>query len=507
MDSHILTSSSAPLQPNWQRYASITNPTLVHKRSTINSIKFRSIKYHSCYRLHQQQQKNKLLVTKASTEKAKSGVVPVEVADEKKGTIAGAVALIIGTSIGSGILALPQKASPAGLVPSSVSILVCWAFLLIEALLLVEINVGLRRKKEQKEEEKASELEVISLRTMAQETLGDWGGTLATVTYVFLGYTSMVAYSSKSGEILFHLIKLPAPISGFLFTLLFTMLISIGGTRATDQVNQLLTVFMIGLLVVIEVLAVAFGGWLGLGGSGDWGKVPASLPVIIFSLVYHDLTPVLCAYLGSDLARVRISVFLGSLVPLIALLVWDAIALALSASTDQIVDPVELLTSVRWSGVSYMVEAFSLLAIGTSLIGTLLGFSEFFKEQLAKISWNSASTPMLQRRNMLSGVKKWWGKHTIGFTAMTMVIAPTLFVSSTVPDAFSAATDIAGGYCMTMLYGVLPPAMAWAMHNREQEKSERKALTKARPLLIGVGLFACGIVAEQILQDILILYS
>lgn len=32
---------------------------------------------------------------------------------EKKGTIAGAVALIIGTSIGSGILALPKKASPA----------------------------------------------------------------------------------------------------------------------------------------------------------------------------------------------------------------------------------------------------------------------------------------------------------------------------------------------------------------------------------------------------------
>lgn len=33
--------------------------------------------------------------------------------DKKKGTVAGAVALIIGTSIGSGILALPQKTSPA----------------------------------------------------------------------------------------------------------------------------------------------------------------------------------------------------------------------------------------------------------------------------------------------------------------------------------------------------------------------------------------------------------
>lgn len=55
------------------------------------------------------------------------------------------------------------------------------------------------------------------------------------------------------------------------------------------------------------------------------------------------LFAVLCAYLGGDLTRLRISVFLGSLVPLLALLVWDAIALGLSAHADQVVDPVELL--------------------------------------------------------------------------------------------------------------------------------------------------------------------
>lgn len=83
---------------------------------------------------------------------------------------------------------------------------------------------------------------------MAQETLGDFGGTLATLTYVFLGYTSIVAYSSKSGEILFHLINLPAPVSGFIFTSILTMLIYLGGTRATDQVNQLLTLSMTGII-------------------------------------------------------------------------------------------------------------------------------------------------------------------------------------------------------------------------------------------------------------------
>lgn len=122
--------------------------------------------------------------------------------------------------------------------------IVCWVFLLIEALLLVEINVVLMRKKGKKEED--NELEVISIRTMAQETLGDWGGTLATIAYVFLAYSSMVAYSSKSGEILFKLMNLPAPVAGCLFTALFTMLVSVGGTRATDQVNQYLTASMIG---------------------------------------------------------------------------------------------------------------------------------------------------------------------------------------------------------------------------------------------------------------------
>lgn len=132
-----------------------------------------------------------------------------------------------------------------GLIPSTISITVCWAFLLIEALLLVEVNVGLLNKKKKSLEE--NELEVISIRTMAQESLGEWGGSLATATYVFLGYTSMIAYSSKSGEILYHLLNIPESASAFLFTAVFSTLITVGGTRTTDQVNQWLTISMIGI--------------------------------------------------------------------------------------------------------------------------------------------------------------------------------------------------------------------------------------------------------------------
>ncbi|KAK6144793.1 hypothetical protein DH2020_021613 [Rehmannia glutinosa] len=432
----------------------------------------------------------------------------------KKGSIGGAVALIIGTSIGSGILALPKKTSPAGLLPSSISMTTCWAFLLIEALLLVEINVGLRKKKKKtiKVEDNDALEEVISIRTMAEETLGEWGGALASVIYVFLGYTSVIAYCSKSGEILHRLTEFPESISGVFFAFFFTVLISIGGTRATDQVNQWLTVSMIGLLIAIEVLAVVFGGWSGFEGSGgDWGKVPATLPVMIFALVYHDLAPVLCAYLDGDLSRIRASVFLGSVVPLLALLIWEAIALGLSNQADQVSDPVELLLKlvtlpycVRWGGVPFMVETFSLLAAGTSLIGTLLSFSEFFKEQLNNLSLDIPSAQLLKKSNSSYYISNWWEKNKANVTATAMVVAPSLLVSTTVPDAFSAATDIAGGYCMTMLYGVLPPAMAWAMMKKKkkgQENDQSAAISKAGAALVGVGLFACGIVVEQILQD------
>lgn len=129
-----------------------------------------------------------------------------------------------------------------------------------------------------------------------------------------------------------------------------------------------------------------------------------------------------------------------------------------------------------------MVEAFSLLAIGTSLIGTVLGFSEFFKEQLTNYELQSPSVQILlvmevallridiifvffkssnseitaipsidfsllslflKEPKEVFGVRKWWDRKKISFASVAMVVAPSILVSTTVPDAFSAATDIA----------------------------------------------------------------
>lgn len=46
------------------------------------------------------------------------------------------------------------------------------------------------------------------------------------------------------------------------------------------------------------------------------------------------IVAVICAYLGGDLVRIRLSILVGSIVPLLSLLVWDDITLSISTDLD-----------------------------------------------------------------------------------------------------------------------------------------------------------------------------
>lgn len=71
---------------------------------------------------------------------------------------------------------------------------------------------------------------------------------------------------------------------------------------------------------------------------------------------------------------------------------------------------------------------------------------------------------------------------------------------------------------MMVLYGILPPAMAWARSSKIDDKDEDKdeqvdglregMSSHAVPVvLVGVAIFSCAVVVEQILQDLTCLTS
>lgn len=86
------------------------------------------------------------------------------------GSLAGAIALITGSTVGAGMLALPAVTAPAGLVPTAASLCGCWVLLTLEALLIAEVNIAVH---EERGEADASS--IITLRQMAESTLGSPG--------------------------------------------------------------------------------------------------------------------------------------------------------------------------------------------------------------------------------------------------------------------------------------------------------------------------------------------
>ncbi|CAI5482515.1 unnamed protein product [Closterium sp. Yama58-4] len=364
------------------------------------------------------------------------------------GTILGAVTLIIGSSVGAGVLALPSETAPAGFFPSSMVLIGCWAFLVLEALLLAEVNVSLLKERSDKsntanasgaEAERGSD--VLSYRTMAEATLGPLGGTIATAAYLFLSFTLMVAYFAKGGEVMSLGTDLPRWVGASGFATVLGGLIYCGNTRTADLVNRALTAALLGIFAALVCGGSTLADWDQLG-FADWSDMSSTLPVIFLALVFHDLVPVLCAYLDADLRKIRTALLIGSSVPLAMFLTWDAIVLSISptsiaaagaagaaAGTNAGDLASSVLSSVTAVGSSFAnlassfptslatalsapafpalafpaqdpfqlfmhqatplqsaaVLAFSFLAVATSFLGSSLALSEFYMEQIGNL--------------------------------------------------------------------------------------------------------------------------
>lgn len=376
------------------------------------------------------------------------------------GTVMGAVALITGTTIGAGILALPAAVAPAGFWPSSTVLIAAWTLLLGEALLIAEVNVAIteERKEYRREHGRPATQLTVGLAEMAGRTIGSEGQAAVTLGYLGTSGTLMVAYLAKSGEIFGQASALSPEAGAALFASVMGLMLYYGGTKAADVVNQFLTVALLALFAGIAVAGGGQADWSALS-YGDWGQASSTVPVIFLALVYHDLIPVLCSYLGGDLKDIRKSIILGSLPSLVMFLAWNGIAL--SVVSDDVtggIDPLRLLIESAGPSLSLAVQGFSAAAICTSFIGTALALSDFAETQLS-----TAVDKVGENVEIPRYIYKWWNKDGVRATALFLCLVPPCAIACNNPDIFLGAANFAGAYGMTTLYGIMPPIMAWNM--------------------------------------------
>tara|TARA_B110001452_G_scaffold226443_1_gene200835 strand:- start:297 stop:848 length:552 start_codon:yes stop_codon:yes gene_type:complete len=110
--------------------------------------------------------------------------------DDAKGTLLGATALVAGTTVGAGVLALPAKTLAAGFLPSSGMLFASWVYMAASGLLIAEVNVNTLCSLER---------DAVSITSMAAETIGEVGSNVCGVAYVFIHYALLVACALLPG--------------------------------------------------------------------------------------------------------------------------------------------------------------------------------------------------------------------------------------------------------------------------------------------------------------------
>lgn len=196
------------------------------------------------------------------------------------GSVWGASALVAGTAVGAGILAIPAVTADAGFAASSVALTGCCLFSILTGFLVAEVTINT-----------LCELgggRGVSIGSMAKRTLGDNGSIAVSLCYAFLHYTLLVAYIAKGGETLAQATGAPLIPSELGFTALVGGLCYLSSATVLDGVNSVLVAGVIASFLALLVSS-ASGLDPSLLAKANWEAVPDALPVISLAFVFQNV--------------------------------------------------------------------------------------------------------------------------------------------------------------------------------------------------------------------------
>ena len=380
----------------------------------------------------------------------------------------GGILLIVGTSIGGGMLALPVSTAAAGITNSIVFLILCWLVMTAGALLILEVNLRLPAGS--------------NMVSMAKATLGLPGQIIAWLTYLFLLYTLLAAYISGGTDVFNSLlhqahVDLPSWITSVLFTILFSLVIY-SGIRAVDYVNRGL---MFGKLGVYLLLVIIISPYINLPTlrGGSLQAMTGSLMILIASFGFASIVPSLREYFEDDIQTLRKVILFGSLIPLVCYILWEAIIMgvvqrdgsdgliALMGSehaTSGLTDALSHAIHSQW--ITGFFGFFTSICMITAFLGVSLGLFDFLADGLK--------------------LKKTGSQ---GMSTLALTFVPPLAVVLINPGIYIHAIGYAGICCVVLLL-LLPAIMAWRGRLADTMGTTRVMIPGGNTSLTLIGLIA-----------------
>ena len=387
--------------------------------------------------------------------------------------VLGGSFLIAGTTIGVGMLALPIATGEAGFLPSISIYFLCWLFMLCTGLLLLEVCQWMPKDS--------------NLITMAHKLFGPWGKGLCWAVYLFLFITVMIAHVAGGGDVLSQLTQgiMPRWASALIYVAVFSPVVYLG-TNSVDRLNLIL---MSGV-VISYLLFIGFSYDhvnINMLSRGEWSKAWLAIPILFTAFTYQVIIPTLMTYMQRDVKKVRLSIILGTTIPLVVYLIWEMLILGIVPLNDlkqasvlgqTAIWPLQKITGK--ATIFNIGKAFAFFTLTTSYIALSLAYLDFLADGL--------------------NVKK---KGIRKIFLCFLVFLPPTVIALTYPHIFLTALSYAGGYSCAILFGLFPPTMVWIGRYIKKYPKAEKRLPGGRAMLCLLIFFILLELGIELFQDIL----
>ncbi len=392
--------------------------------------------------------------------------------------ISNALFLVAGTCIGGGMLALPISSSTSGFWPSVIVMLISCIFMTITGLLFLEATLWLKKGSH-----------IISL---SKEFLNKFGQAVCWIVYLFIGYASLVAYTSGGGKelsfVLTEILHIPfsSALGSIAYLFVFGGVIYLG-YQIVERVNTILFISMIvAYLCMLGLAPKEVNSHLLERQDLNLNNLLFVIPLMLTTFSFPGIVPTIVPYLDKDIKAIRIAIIGGTSLTFIVYFLWLLIVLGTvphegphglqEAFLCDIPATECLYYAIKNPLFSYIAQFFAFFALTTSFLGIALALFDFLSDGI--------------------GISK-KGK---GKLYLTLLIAiPTLFFSIYFKRAFITALEMSGGIGDTIISGFIPAIMIWNGRYRLFKKGDYQ-VKGGKPLLIIICLFSLSILACEVLR-------
>ncbi|GHS91779.1 amino acid permease [Alphaproteobacteria bacterium] len=396
----------------------------------------------------------------------------------------GAIALLAGIAIGSGMISLPIVLANFGILGSlALMTFFCWVSY-VSGMMRCELNLHSQAD--------------FSLKDVGLRYGGRFAAIVGDISLKTLSFALLSAYIFGGASLLHSFLS--TSLSFTVLALIFTATLALMFLLIPAfliKINQHLFITMF-LLIVVGIAGLtlccdthALPLWA--KGVGHWRPWSTVIPILFTSFGFQGSLHSLTTFVDNDRTLINRACLWGGIIPVVVYSLWVVCVLTIIFNSDpesfqkMLIRPIEVSELIRIlsaiTKISFLQQAVwivSFLAILTSIMGVGLSLKEVLTKDLERLQERAKSSKLnLKAFCSLS-------KRQTSIISILIMILPSALVALLVPNAFIRILNFAG--IILALLAIILPVFLFKRMKKSQPLRESFGQSLARNVVFVTGV-------------------